>query len=71
MMQSADAGEGGDVVEAFPAKSSNHALAVGVLPRRPRRGQDLFDSHRTHATNEDRAIDRVSRSGIRYLGAVS
>jgi hypothetical protein len=38
------------------------ALAVRVLPRRPRRGEDLLDSHRTHGTTEVRAIDLVSVS---------
>ena len=52
--------EDDDVVEAFPPKGPNHALAVGILPRRPGCGQDLLDPHCTHATNEGRAIDLVS-----------
>jgi len=32
----------------------------GILPWRPRRGENLLDPHRTHATNEVRAIDLVS-----------
>ena len=49
-----------DVVEAFPPKGPDCALAVGILPWRPGRGQDLLDSHRTRATNEGRTIDLVS-----------
>jgi len=49
-----------DVVEAFPPKGADHALAVRILPRGPRRGEDLLDSHRTHSTNEARAVDLVS-----------
>ena len=49
-----------DVVEAFPPKGPDHALAVRILPRGPRRGEDLLNSHRTHSTNEVRAIDLVS-----------
>ncbi len=52
--------EDDDVVQAFPPKGPNHALAVRTLPRGTRRGEDLFDSNRTHATNEGRAIDLVS-----------
>jgi len=59
-----------DVVQAVPAKGSDRALAVGILPRGPRGGEDLLDSHRMHSTNEVRAIDFVSvsddilRSGV-------
>jgi hypothetical protein len=49
-----------DVVEAVPPKGTDHALAVWILPWGPRRGEDLLDSHRTHSTNEVRAIDLVS-----------
>ncbi len=42
--------------------TARNALAVRVLPRRPRRGEDLLDSHRMHSTNEVRAIDLVSVS---------
>jgi len=52
--------ENDDVVEAVPPKGTDHALAVRILPRGPRRGEDLLDSHRTHSTNEVRAIDLVS-----------
>jgi hypothetical protein len=52
--------ENDDVVEAVPPKGPDHALAVRILPRRPRRGEDLLDPHRTHSTNEVRAIDLVS-----------
>ena len=55
--------EDDDVVEAFSSKGPNHALTVGILPRRPGRGQDLLDSHGAHATNEGRAIDLVSVAG--------
>jgi hypothetical protein len=51
-----------DVVEAVPPNGTDHALAVRVLPRRPRGGEDLLDSHRMHSTNEVRAIDLVSVS---------
>ena len=44
--------------------TARNALAVRVLPRRPRRGEDLLDSHRMHSTNEVRAIDLVSVSGF-------
>jgi len=49
-----------DVVEAVPPKGPDHALAVRILPGGPQRGEKLFDSHRTHSTNEVRAIDFVS-----------
>ena len=44
-----------DVVQAFPPKGPNHALAVRILPRGTRRGEDLFDSQRMHSTNGSRA----------------
>ena len=53
-----------DVVEAIPPNGTDHALAVRVLPRRPRRGEDLLDSHRMHSTNEVRAINLVPVSGF-------
>jgi hypothetical protein len=49
-----------DVVEAVPPKGPDHTLAVRILPRGPRRGENLLDSHRTHSTNEVRAVDLVS-----------
>ena len=52
--------ENDDVVEAVPPKGTDHALAVGILPRGTRRGEDLLDSHRTHSTNEVCAVDLVS-----------
>ncbi len=53
-------GDRGDVlVEAVPPKGPNHALAVRMLPRGTRRREDLLDPHRTHSTNEVRAIDLV------------
>ena len=52
--------ENDDVVEAVPPKGTHHALAVRILPRGLRRGEDLLDPHRTHSTNEVRAIDLVS-----------
>ena len=60
MMQPADHREGDDVVEAVPPKGTDHTLAVRILPWRPRRGENLLDSHRTHSTNEVRAADLVS-----------
>ena len=48
-----------DVVQAFPPKGPNHALAVRILPRGTRRGEDLFDSQRMRSTNEGCAIDLV------------
>ena len=50
MMQPADHREGDDVVEAVPPKGTDHALAVRILPRGPRRREDLLDSRRTHST---------------------
>jgi hypothetical protein len=78
MMQPADHRYGDGVVQAFPSKAPDHALAVEILPRRLGRGQDLLDSYRTHATNEGRAIDlasvpdeilrrRVVREGVHQL----
>ena len=32
-----------DVVEAVPPKGPDHALAVWILPKGPRRGEDLLD----------------------------
>ena len=52
--------ENDDVVEAVPPKGTDHALAVRILPRGPRRGENLLDSHRTHSSNEVRAVDLVS-----------
>ncbi len=52
--------ENNDVVEAVPPNGPAHALAVRILPRRPRRSEDLLDSHRTHSTNEVHAIDLIS-----------
>jgi hypothetical protein len=49
-----------DVVEAVPPNGPDHALTVRILPWGPRRGEDLLDAHRTHSTNEVRAIDLVS-----------
>lgn len=43
------------MVDALPPKGSDHALAVGILPRGPRCGQNLVDSNGAHATNEGRA----------------
>ena len=40
------------VVQAFPPKGPDDALAAGILPRGPGRGDNLLDSHRTHAANE-------------------
>ena len=51
-----------DVVQAVPPNGPDHALAVRVLPRGPRGGEDLLDAHRMHSTNEVRAIDLVSVS---------
>ena len=51
--------EDDDVVQAFPPKGPNHALAVRTLPRGTRRGEDLFDSQRMRSTNEGCAIDLV------------
>ena len=42
--------ENDDVVEAVPPNGTDHALAVRILPRGPRRGENLLDSHRTHST---------------------
>ncbi len=70
MMQPTDHREGDDVVEAVPPNGADHALAVRILPRGLRRGEDLLESHRTHATNEVRAIDLVSM-GIANSKAVS
>jgi hypothetical protein len=52
--------EDDDVFEALPPKSPDHALAVRILPRGTRRGEDLLDSHRMRSTNEGCAIDLVS-----------
>lgn len=57
--------EDDDVVQAFPSKGPDPALAVGILPRRSGCDQHLLDSHRTHATNEGRAIDLVPKSDSR------
>ena len=51
--------EDDDVVQAFPPKGPNHTLAVRILPRGTRRGEDLFDSQRMRWTNEGCAIDLV------------
>ena len=40
--------ENDDVVEAVPPDGADHALAVRILPRGLRRGEDLLDPHRTH-----------------------
>ena len=56
--------EDDDVVQAFPPKGPNHALAVRTLPRGTRRGEDLFDSQRMRSTNEGCAIDLVPVSGF-------
>ena len=66
MMQPADHREGDDVVEAVPLKGPDHALTVRILPRGVGRGEDLLDPHRTHATNEVRAID-VEAVGIENI----
>jgi hypothetical protein len=52
--------EDDDVVETFPPKGPDDALAVRILPRGSRRGEDLLDPHRTHSTEEGSAIDLVS-----------
>jgi hypothetical protein len=49
-----------DVVEAFPPKGTDDTLAVGILPRGTRRGENLLDPHRAQSANEGRAIDLVS-----------
>ncbi len=43
-----------------PAQCAQLTLAVRILPRGLRRGEDLLSPHRTHATNKVRAIDLVS-----------
>ena len=57
--------EDDDVVQALAPNGADQALTRWIVPRRARRGQDLLDSHRTHATNEGRAIDLVSVSDQR------
>jgi hypothetical protein len=52
--------ENDDMVEAVSPKSPDHPLTVRILPRATRRGEDLLDPHRTHASNEVRALDLVS-----------
>ena len=51
-----------DVVQAVPPKGPDRTLAVRILPWGMPCGKDLLDSHRTHSTNEVRAVDRVSVS---------
>ena len=48
--------EDDDVVETFAADRANDAFDIGVLPRRSRRGDDLFDGHRLNTIAEGPTI---------------
>ena len=48
--------EDDDVIETFAADRADDALDVGVLSRRSRRGDDLFDGHRLDTVAEGRPL---------------
>jgi hypothetical protein len=59
-----DMGESLCGIRDTPAQCAQLTLAVRILPRGLRRGEDLLNRHRTHATNKVRAIDLVSVPGV-------
>ena len=54
--------EDDDVIEAFATDRADDALDIGVLPRRPRCGDDLLDRHRLDTIAEGLPIRRVAVS---------
>ncbi len=49
-----------DVIQTFAADRADEALDVGVLSRRPRRGNNLFDAHHSNSIAKDRTIRCVA-----------
>ena len=49
-----------DMVKAFPPNRANHALRIGVLPRRAWRNDRLSDVQNPGLTRKSFAIDLVS-----------
>jgi hypothetical protein len=37
------------LIQALPPDAPDHPLGIGILPRTPRRGQDLIDAQVRHA----------------------
>lgn len=48
------------VIQAFAPHRANEAFRIGVLPRRPRRSNDLFDAQSLDPTPELVAVNRVT-----------
>ena len=48
-----------DVIQTFAADRADEALDIGVLPGRPRRGNNLFDAHPPKAIAKGRTIGCV------------
>src|SRR5437773_12403733 len=48
-----------DMVKAFPPNRANHALRIGVLPRRARRDDRLPDVRQPGLTRKSFAIDLI------------
>jgi hypothetical protein len=61
------------VIQAFPTDRSDYAFRVGVLPRRPGRGDDFFDAERFDLPQKSISIDRIAISDqvARCLGRVA
>ena len=51
--------ENDHVIQALAADGADEPFDVRPLPRRPRRGQDLFDSHCLHSIDEFSAEDPI------------
>ena len=52
--------EDDDVVEEFASDGANHAFDEGVLPGRPRCGENLGDADALHPSPELVAVDAVT-----------
>lgn len=48
-----------DMIESLPPEGSDHPLRVGVLPRRPERGQNLGEPHASCTPGNGFAKDGV------------
>src|SRR2546425_2368365 len=50
-----------DVVEAFPANTSNQTLGKRILPRAPWSSEHFLDSHALNGSGANKGIDRAVR----------
>ena len=48
------------LIQALPPDAPDHPLGIGILPRTPRRGQDLIDAQVRHVALKPRAIHGIA-----------